>query len=273
MQRSHRLNQIVSAVVARGRIDVPTLASEFGVSYATIRRDLDALQDQRLVRRTHGGATIHAAFHDLPLSYKTARELPQKRSIARRALEFLRDARVIGTTGGTTVTQFANLLHDRDGLTVVTNALNIAADLIGNPRLRVVIAGGEVRGSSQESVGRGAEAFLSGYPVDVAFVGVDGVDATAGCTTYDPAGARVNAALVRRARTKIVLADATKIGRVTLAPVCPMREVDVLITDSRAPAGEIARIRALGCRVIRVPAASQQAGPCETGDGAEEHGT
>src|ERR1700691_3597192 len=200
MRRSHRLNQIVSAVVARGQIDVPTLASEFGVSYATIRRDLDALQNQRLVRRTHGGATIHAAFNDLPLSYKSARELPQKQRISRRALEFLQDARVIGTTGGTTVSQFARLLHDRDGLTVVTNALNVAPDLLGNPRLRVVIAGGEVRGSSQESVGHSAAAFLSGYAVDVAFLGVDGVDAMAGCTTYDPAGARVNAALVQHAR-------------------------------------------------------------------------
>jgi DeoR family transcriptional regulator, aga operon transcriptional repressor len=255
MRRSHRLNQIVSAVVARGQIDVPTLASEFGVSYATIRRDLDALQNQRLVRRTHGGATIHAAFNDLPLSYKSARELPQKQRISRRALEFLQDARVIGTTGGTTVSQFARLLHDRDGLTVVTNALNVAADLLGNPRLRVVIAGGEVRGSSQESVGHSAAAFLSGYAVDVAFLGVDGVDAMAGCTTYDPAGARVNAALVQHARKRIVLADATKVGRVTLAPVCPMREVDVLITDSRAPEDEVERIRGQGCRVICVPAA------------------
>jgi len=252
MRRSHRLNQIVSAVVARGQIDVPTLASEFGVSYATIRRDLDALQNQRLVRRTHGGATIHAAFNDLPLSYKSARELPQKQRISRRALEFLQDARVIGTTGGTTVSQFARLLHDRDGLTVVTNALNVAPDLLGNPRLRVVIAGGEVRGSSQESVGLSAEAFLASYDIDVAFLGVDGVDAVAGCTNYDPVGARVNAALFRRARRRVVLADATKIGRVTLAPVCRLSEVDVLITDSRAADPAVEAIRRLGCRVVRV---------------------
>ena len=103
---------------------------------------------------------------------------------------------MIGTTGGTTVSQFIRLLRDRDDLTVVTNALNVAIDLVGNPGLRVFVAGGEVRGSSQESVGHSAEAFLAEYNIDVAFLGVDGVDAVAGCTNYDPAGARVNAVLV-----------------------------------------------------------------------------
>jgi DeoR family transcriptional regulator of aga operon len=114
------------------------------------------------------------------------------------------------------------------------------------------VAGGEVRGSSQESVGLSAEAFLDEYDIDVAFLGVDGVDAVAGCTNYDPVGARVNAALFRRARRRVVLADATKIGRVTLAQVCRLSEVDVLITDSRAAEPAVEPIRRLGCRVVRV---------------------
>jgi DeoR family transcriptional regulator of aga operon len=85
MQRRHRLNQIVSAVVERRQVDVPSLATEFAVSPATIRRDLEALQQQRLVCRTHGGATIRAAFNDLPLSYKRARDLPEKQRIAQHA--------------------------------------------------------------------------------------------------------------------------------------------------------------------------------------------
>ena len=79
---------------------------------------------------------------------------------------------------------------------------------------------------------------------------VDGVDALAGCTNYDTAGARVNAMLCQRARKRIVLADATKIGRVALAQVCSMAEVDVLITDSRAPEAQLAQVRSQGCRVI-----------------------
>jgi DeoR family transcriptional regulator of aga operon len=249
MQRHNRLNQIVSVVVERGQVDVPSLATEFAVSPATIRRDLEALQQQRLVCRTHGGATIHAAFNDLPLSYKKTRDLPEKQRIARLATAFIEGARVIGTTGGTTVSAFVQLLRDRDDLTVVTNALNVATDLVGTPGPRVFVAGGEVRVSSQESVGHSAEAFLASCNIDVAFLGVDGLDAVAGCTNYDPAGARVNAVLARRARKRIVLADATKIGRVALAQVCRLADVDVLITDSRAAGAELELLRRQGAVV------------------------
>jgi DeoR family transcriptional regulator, aga operon transcriptional repressor len=252
VKRNQRLNQIVSAIVARGSLDVVTLAEQFAVSQATIRRDLEVLEKQRLVSRTHGGATTHAAFNDLPLNYKTAQDLTEKRRIAQHALRFLDGARVIGLTGGTTVTEFARLLLDRDGLTVVTNALNIATDLVVNPGLRVFAAGGEVRSSSQEAVGPAAESFLSDYNVDVSFLGVDGVDTDAGCTNYDPVGARVNAVLQQRARMNVVLADATKISKVALAQVCAMSDVDVLITDNRAPQPALDQIRRHGCRVVCV---------------------
>jgi DeoR family transcriptional regulator, aga operon transcriptional repressor len=250
VQRRDRLNQIVSTVVTRGQIDVLSLASVFGVSQATIRRDLETLQNQRLVSRTHGGATVHAAFNDVPLSYKTAQDLAEKQRISRAATRFLENAQVIGTTGGTTVSQFARLLREWDGLTVITNALNVAVELVASTQIRVFVAGGVVRGSSQESVGHSAEAFLADYNIDVAFLGVDGVDATAGCTNYDPAGARVNAVLLGRARKTVVLADATKIGRVALAQVCSMRDVDVLITDCRAPQDQLDLIRGQGCDVV-----------------------
>jgi DeoR family transcriptional regulator, aga operon transcriptional repressor len=231
MRRNQRLNQILSTVVAHGSLEVPELAEMFDVSHATIRRDLELLEQQRLVSRTRGGATIHAAFNDLPLSYKTTQDLTEKRKIAHEARKHLAGARVIGMTGGTTVTEFAGLLLEHEGLTVVTNALNLALHLLDNPRLRVFSAGGEIRSSSQEAVGHSAETFLS---------------------EYNPAGSRANGVMRRRARRTIVLADATKIGRVALARVCDMGEVDLLITDDRADEAKIGAIRALGCEVTLV---------------------
>lgn len=245
-----RLNQMVSAIVENTTLDVRALSEMFSVSEATVRRDLEVLEQQRLVRRTHGGATTHASFHDLPLGYKTAQDLPEKRRIAERGLKCLDGARVIGMTGGTTVSEFARLLSSFNGLTVVTNALNIAVELASNPRLRVFTAGGEVRGSSLEAVGPSAESFLASYNLDLAIIGVDGVDAAAGCTNYDPVGARVNAVLQRRARVSVVLADASKISRVALAPVCSIADVDVLITDGRADSDALERIRDGGCDVV-----------------------
>ncbi|WP_284977469.1 DeoR/GlpR family DNA-binding transcription regulator [Arthrobacter sp. fls2-241-R2A-200] len=252
MARKQRLNQIVGAVLEAGNIDVPTLAELFTVSEATIRRDLELLEEQRLVTRTRGGASTNAAFNDLPLNYKTAQDLPEKRRIAEHALTYLNGSRVVGMTGGTTVSEFARMLMGREHLSIVTNALNIATSLLANPGLRVFIAGGEARASSQETVGPIAEQFLTDYNIDVAFLGVDGVDPDAGCTNYDPMGARVNRALQQRSRTTIVLADATKISRIALAPVCAMAEVDVLITDTRAPEAVVQQIRDQGCEVICV---------------------
>lgn len=250
MPRKQRLNQIVAAVIDAGNIEVATLADRFAVSQATIRRDLELLEEQRLVSRTHGGAATNAAFNDLPLTYKTGQDLAEKRRIAESAMKYLDGARVIGMTGGTTVTEFARLLMGREGLTVVTNALNIATSLLSNPGIRVLVAGGEVRSSSQETVGPTAESFFADYNVDVAFVGVDGVDVEAGCTNYDPVGARVNGVLQNRARLSVVLADATKISRIALAQVCAMSDVDVLITDDRAPRDVLDGIRGQGCEVI-----------------------
>lgn len=253
VQRAQRLNQMVSGIVERGSADVPGLAEHFGVSLATVRRDLGVLQEQRLISRTRGGAQPHSDFNDLPLSFKSAQDLAEKRAIARAALAQLEGARVIGLTGGTTLVEFARLLLGHRGLTVVTNALNVATELLVNPHLRVLVAGGEVRSSSQEAVGPSAEAFLSAYNLDVAFVGVDGVDARAGCTDYDPVGARVNGVLVDRARHAVVLADASKVGRVALAPICPMARVDVLVTDDRLDEDRADGIRAEGCQVVVAP--------------------
>jgi DeoR family transcriptional regulator of aga operon len=252
MQRKQRLREMVSVIVEKGGLEVEALAEQFAVSAATVRRDLEVLEKQRLVSRTRGGATTHASFNDLPLAYKTEQDTGEKRRIARQALRFLEGARVIGTTGGTTVSEFARLLMDRDGLTIVTNALNVATYLVANPRVRVFSAGGEVRSSSQEAVGPSAETFMAGYNIDVAFIGVDGVDAAAGCTNYDPVGCRVNAVLREQARVSVVLADATKIGRVALAQVCKMSDVDVLVTDARASSTALDAIRAQGCQVLTV---------------------
>jgi DeoR family transcriptional regulator, aga operon transcriptional repressor len=251
VQRKQRLNQIVSAVVEHVQLDVSVLAERFEVSEATIRRDLQLLERQQLVSRTHGGASTHVAFNDLPLGYKSSQESVEKRRIARAALPFLDGARVIGMTGGTTVFEFARLLPGRTGLTAVTNALNVATSLVSSPGVRVFAAGGEVRASSQEVVGPSAEVFLADYHIDVSFIGVDAVDPTAGFTNYDPVGARVNGVMCGRSRMTVVLADATKLGRTALASVCSIHEVDVLVTDDRAPDSTVEEIERQGCRVVR----------------------
>ena len=252
MQRKQRLTQMVSAIVEKGTLDVVTLAEQFAVSQATVRRDLEVLERQRLVSRTHGGASTHAAFNDLPLSYKTAQDLTEKRRIARQALEFLDGARVIGMTGGTTVTEFAHLLLHRDGLTVVTNALNIAAELALRPDIKLIVTGGAARSESYELVGPLAEAALQGMNLDLAVVGVDGITVAGGLTTHHDIEAHTNRVLIGRARRVIVVADGSKVGHLAFSRICTVSSVHELITDASASALELERLADAGIVITTV---------------------
>src|SRR3954469_2575862 len=123
MRQSQRLESILSRLSEDGSVGVTGLARELGVSVATIRRDLELLEEQRLLARTHGGAVAHGVLYELPLRYRSARRHEEKLRIARAAAERVADGMAVGMTGGTTTTEVARALSDRRQLTVVTNSL------------------------------------------------------------------------------------------------------------------------------------------------------
>ena len=149
-----------------GRSTSADLAERFGVSQATLRRDLQILEEQRLLRRTHGGALAQDVLYELPVRYRHAQHRDQKRRIAAEVVTRIPEGPVaIGLTGGTTTSEVARLLVERTDLTVVTNALNIAAELALRPRLKLVVTGGVARSQSYELVGPWAEHTLRGVNV------------------------------------------------------------------------------------------------------------
>jgi DeoR family transcriptional regulator of aga operon len=252
LRRSDRIAQILERLDASGTVDVPELAEQFGVSLATIRRDLQLLDEQRLVERTHGGAVALDVAHELPVRYRTSHQHAQKLDVARVAVSRIPLGAVVGLTGGTTTTEVARQLAVRDSLSVVTNALNIAAELALRPKFKVVVPGGVARPQSFELVGLWSEQALRGINIGVAVIGVDGADAEAGLTTHDEIEAQTNAALVARARHVIVVADSSKLGRVHLARIAGLDQVDELITDANAAPEELARLRRV-CTVTVAP--------------------
>src|SRR3954449_384997 len=181
MRQSQRLDSILSRLSDDGSVGVTVLARELGVSVATIRRDLERLEAQRLLSRTHGGAVAHGVLYELPLRYRAGRHEAEKHRIAEVAATRLGDARVVGLTGGTTTTEVARRIAG-NALTVVTNALNIAAALAVRPNLKLGVPGGVARPESYELIGPLADATLDGLNLDVVFVGVDGAS-RAGMTT------------------------------------------------------------------------------------------
>jgi DeoR family transcriptional regulator of aga operon len=234
VHQAERLSAILEDLSADGSVEVTELASRFDVSAATIRRDLELLEEQRLLARTHGGAITMGVLYELPLRYKGARHHDEKRRIAQAAASSITDGMAVGLTGGTTCTEVARELVDRERLTVVTNALNIASELAVRPNLKLVVTGGTARPESYELVGPLAEQALAGLHLDLVVIGVDGIDAQAGCTTHHEVEAHTDLALIERASHVVVVADSSKIGKVAFAKICPVERVDTLITDRDA---------------------------------------
>ena len=252
MRQAERFGRILEQMAGNGSVSVAEIAEDLDVSAATIRRDLRVLESQRLLARTHGGAVAQGVLYELPLRYKSARYQQEKVRIAREAASRVRDGMSVGLTGGTTTTEVARNISDRNRLTVVTNALNIASELAIRPNLKLVVTGGVARSKSYELVGPIAERCLTGLNLDVVFVGVDGIDPAGGLTTHHEIEAHTNWALIDRARRVVVVADSSKIGRVAFARICDLARVDEMITDADADAAVLARIAEAGVEVSTV---------------------
>ena len=249
VRQPERFSVILETLASDGTVEVTPLVERLGVSAATVRRDLQLLEGQRLLARTHGGAVAHDVLYELPLRYKAARHQAEKKRIAAEAATRVEDGAVVGLTGGTTTTEVARAITDRRGITVVTNALNIAGELAIRGDLKLVVTGGTARPESYELVGPVAEQALERLNLDVAFVGVDGISLEAGLTTHHEIEAHTNRTMIERARHVVVVADSSKLGRVAFAEICRLDAADELITDESAPAATIAELTGAGIAV------------------------
>ena len=245
------MSTILERLSNGGTVGVADLSRQLGVSAATVRRDLQLLQGQRLLSRTHGGAVPQGVLYELPLRYKGARFHDEKRRIAAAVAERIPDGAAVGLTGGTTTTEVARALASRR-LTVVTNALNIASELAVRPNLKLVVTGGVARAESYELVGPLAERSLEELNLDLVVLGVDGIDPEAGLTTHHEVEAHTNRALIERAEHAVVVADSSKIGRVAFARICALSSVHELVTDNAADPSMLRDIADAGVQITTV---------------------
>jgi DeoR family transcriptional regulator of aga operon len=249
MNRTERHRGILDRLSESGTVEVDDLVGRLGVSPATIRRDLETLHEQRLLDRTHGGAVAINGLYELPLRYRGSLHRDEKQRIARAAAARIPDGATIALTGGTTTTEIGRMLVDREGLTVVTNAINIAAELAIRPNIRMIVSGGVARAASYELVGPLADDTLSQLHVEHAFVGVDGITGSTGITTHREVEARTNRMTVERAAKVTVVADASKIGTTALARICDLGQITTLITSEGADPEQLREIEAAGVEV------------------------
>lgn len=247
MRREDRLGIILQRLNESGSVGVDELAERLNLSRASIRRDLHLLEQQQLLTRTHGGAVASGVLYELPMRYRGGQRHEAKRAIAQGVARLIGDdVTSLGINGGSTTTEVARMLASRAGLRVVTSALNIASELAVRSNIELVVCGGSVRGESYELVGPLADLTLSNINVDVAVVGVDGVDAHAGFTTHHEVEAYTNRALLRSAERVIVVADSSKIGKRGFAKISDVSAAADLVTDSGISAEDIAALERLG---------------------------
>lgn len=247
--KKHRQELILEELVQRGAVSVAALAQRLGVSEATIRRDLDELARLGKVHRTHGGAVAVDSREELPLNLKATAHAAEKRRIGLAAASLIQPGQVVGCSGGTTVAHVAKALRGKR-VVVVTNALNIALELATSEETEVIVTGGTLRGRSLELVGHVAERTFRELYVDVAIIGVDGISLDQGLTTYHISEAYTNQVLMEQAREVWVVADHSKVEKVTPAYIGPLSRVRRFITDTGAPALFLEELRRLGIDVV-----------------------
>jgi DeoR/GlpR family transcriptional regulator of sugar metabolism len=253
-----RRMKILERVAEEMSIHVADLAREFACSEMTIRRDILRLERDGFLRRTYGGATAHVTRSlDLAFNSRALANAREKRLIALEAVRRIDDAQMLYLGIGTTAEHFARYLPARTDLTVVTGSLPIAS-MLGTRPSRAVILGGSVRRDELSCVGPVARAVLERYRFDLAVLGTAGLTARWGLTDLNDEEAEIHRLAIERSARLMVIADGSKLGQVTGSVVAPASSVGVLVTDSSAPEGEVAALRALGIEIVIASAAGQR---------------
>jgi DeoR family transcriptional regulator of aga operon len=231
-----RRRHILSLVQNQGRVLVGELSRALGISQITIRKDLEHLQSRGLVQRTHGGALRlqSGALFDPSLQEKQKQHSQEKQRIADQAARMVQEGQCVMLDSGTTTTAVAHALKRFSQLTLITNAVNIAAEL-ASTNFEVILIGGTLRKNSFSLVGPLAEDVLEEMHADILFLGVDGFDVETGITTPNFLESRVNRAMVKASRSVVVVCDSTKFNRRSLSRIIPTSAVHCVITDKNLP--------------------------------------
>ncbi len=248
-----RQREIIRVARASGSVDVNDLAVQLGVAKETVRRDLRALEDHGLVRRTHGGAyPVESAGFETTLAFRATSHVPEKRRIAAAAAELLGDAETVFVDEGFTPQLLAEALPRDRPLTVVTASLPVAGALAEAENVSVLLLGGRVRAGTLATVDHWTTRMLAGFVIDLAFIGANGISREHGLTTPDPAVSEVKAQAVRASRRIVFVGVHTKFGAVSFCRFADVGALEAIVTSTLLPAAEAHRYSLLGPQIIRV---------------------
>jgi DeoR/GlpR family transcriptional regulator of sugar metabolism len=246
-----RRERIISLLQREGRVNVANLASHFDVSAVTIRSDLDSLAKQGLLVRTRGGA-IRSDQDNLQLDFKIRRQLypVRKHRIGAAAAEMVNDSESIVLDASTTALTILEHIQERRQITIMTNGLLAATDLLEMPGFTVLMPGGFLHRDSASLVGRGNREFLGQFNFQKGFFGAKGFTLEEGLTDVNSAEVALKKELVEQVKQVIAVIDSSKWGRVGFVSYASVNQIDTVVTDKDAPSSMVCALKDAGVQVI-----------------------
>lgn len=246
-----RKDEILRLLAENRMMKAGELVEQFDVSMETIRRDLSELEAVKLIRRVHGGAVLYTEYGIEPdYSFRTVENYDQKFLIAKKAAELVKDGDSIIIDIGTTTLEFAKFLKEKKDLTVFTNSIKIAYELMTEKDITVILLGGKVRSGEGTTSGYWSEEMIDNFFADKLFLGVGAIMTEHGVMDYHIEETNLRRHFMKHVKQVIALADYSKFGIKALNHVCKSEELDYLVTDEKANKKILKELRDLGVKVI-----------------------
>ncbi len=249
MLPEERRFKIIELLNTKGCQRVSDLADDLKVSEVTIRQDLDMLESQKILRRIHGGAILNSKVSSEIESVEIIDFNEEKDKIGKAAAETISDGDTVIFGAGTSTLIAVKHLANIKNLNIVTNSLKIAEIAGKFPGISVILTGGSLRSSQMSLINPFADSVLKQINADIAIIGAGGILTEHGITCPNMAEAEINRMMLKSAKKKIVLADSTKIGNISLAKIADLNEIDLLITGREADSVELTVMREWGLKI------------------------
>ncbi|UVI30760.1 DeoR/GlpR family DNA-binding transcription regulator [Paenibacillus spongiae] len=227
-----RRQQLLQLLKLHKKLSIHEMINYMNCSEATVRRDLDLLEQTGEIFRTAGGARYNDPLRGVSFHEKEQLYWKEKEFIAAKAASLVQQGDIIGLTGGTTTFLIARALKDRHEITVVTNAVNIAMELAESPKVQVVLTGGVMSSETFELSGPLAEAKLEGLYINKMFIGVDGIHSSTGLTTHSELEARMAQIMMSRSDSAIAVFDGSKANKSSIFPINPLGMLEAIVCNT-----------------------------------------
>lgn len=230
MLREERLKHIINLLNREQRVSSTALMEEFNVSEGTIRRDLNELEAQGLLKKVHGGAVPRP---EAPRPYEGRMEFASQRkaALAQKAIPMIQDGQLLIIDGGTTNFHLAQLIPQHLHLTVFTNSIPVAHALMHHPHIDLQFLGGAVFKASQVTIGHDMRTVLDHLRADISFIGIRSIHHRLGATTLEYQEAQIKHLMVKASNQTVIMATSDKIDTVDHYKICDLEEIDVMIVE------------------------------------------